>query len=720
MNILPYSVNRREDWDQFILSSKNGTFLFQRSFMDYHADRFFDCSVMVYDGDSSSNTLNGDASNDAELLAVFPANWSESERCVYSHQGLTYGGLIFREDTTQVEVIRILRNVLRYYQSMLNAEKVVYKAIPYIYSTYPSGEDLYALFRCGAKLSHRLVGTVVSIRNQMKMRTLRIRQAKKAIDHGFYMDRMIEGDWKTLREYWTLLEEVLMEHHHAQPVHSFEEIRLLMERFPREIRLYLVRSSERIVAGVVAFETKQVAHMQYIASGKEGREFGALDLLFRHLINERYRQMEYVDLGTSNEDGGNVLNEGLVFQKEGFGGRAVCYDTYDILLHSSCLEDAAEKTNREETLRIPFLDLKALNRRFEPELTAAVDRVVHRGWYLLGEEGKAFAAHFAEYCGAKFCVPVGNGLEAITLILNACKILYGWEDGSEVIVPANTYIASILAVSNAGLKPVLCEPDSSTLLIDPARVEGCITERTVCILPVHLYGWACDMDALAVLAERHHLLIVDDAAQAHGAKYHGKRVGSLCLATAFSFYPTKNFGALGDAGAVCTDEEQLADLVAQLANYGTSAKYVNDHKGMNSRMDEIQAAVLDCKLPKLDADNQRRREIAAMYFQGIHNPLLKLPLNPKNPEESVYHIFPVRCPNRDALQEYLKEKGVDTMVHYPIPPHKQKAYKEWNDLNYPLTERIHREILSLPVSPILSDEEVQYIIQALNAFVVEL
>lgn len=720
MTILPYSVNRKEEWDQFVASSKNGTFLFLRGFMDYHADRFFDCSVMVYEGDLASSSISDEDKSDVELLALFPANWSESEHCVYSHQGLTYGGLIFREDATQVEVLHVMQNVFRYYQSMLKADKVVYKAIPYIYCAYPSGEDLYALFRCGAQLSHRLVGTVVSIRNQMKMRTLRVRQAKKAIDHGFYIDRMTEGDWSTLREYWTLLEQVLLEHHGAKPVHSFDEIRLLMERFPREIKLYLVRSSRKIVAGVVAFETKQVAHMQYIASGDEGREFGALDLLFRHLINERYRQMEYVDLGTSNEKGGNVLNEGLVFQKEGFGGRAVCYDTYDIPLHSSQLDALTEEPAASSTRHIPFLDLKIINRRFEPELTAVVDRVVHRGWYLLGEENNNFAEHFADYCGAKFCIPVGNGLEAITLILNAYKIIFGWSDESEVIVPANTYIASILAISHAGLKPVLCEPNSSTYLLDPTLVEACITERTVAILPVHLYGWVCNMDAFRDIAERHNLLLVDDAAQAHGAKYHGKRVGSLCHATAFSFYPTKNLGALGDAGAVCSDDDRLATMVRQLANYGTSRKYVNDYKGMNSRMDEIQAAVLDCKLPHLDAENQRRREIAAMYFDGIHNPLLKLPFRPKDPEESVFHIYPVRCPDRNALQNYLKERGIDTMVHYPIPPHKQQAYKEWNEICLPLTERIHREVLSLPISPVLSDDDVQYIVQVLNAFVLEL
>jgi len=718
MIIIPYSINRKADWDEFVTKSKNATFLFQRGFMDYHADRFFDCSLLIYDYHDSSEDIETYASS--HIIALFPANWNEKERCVYSHQGLTYGGLLLRDETTQKEVMVMLQSILQYYKRMMNAERLVYKPIPYIYSAYPSEEDLYALFRANATVRNRLVSTVICLRNVMPMRTLRQRGARKAIDHGCYIDRMNEGDWDTLREYWTLLEDVLRTHHDATPVHSFEEIQLLMERFPREIRLYLVRVEGRIVAGTVIFETKHVAHVQYIASGDEGREFGALDLLFRHLINERFKQMEYLDLGTSNEDGGHVLNEGLIFQKEGFGGRAVCYDAYEIRMDDVIIDGMNGIPNTESSNKIPFLDLKQINNLFEPTLTNTVSRVVQSGWYLLGEETFKFEQMFSEYCGATHCVLTANGLEALTLILKAWRQRYGWEEGDEVIVPSNTYIATILAVTNAGLTPVLCEPELRTCLIDPNLIESCITPRTRAILPVHLYGFTCDMKRICEIAKQYHLMVMDDAAQAHGAMYKGNRVGHLCDATAFSFYPTKNLGALGDAGAVVTDDEELATLVRQMANYGSVRKYVNEYKGMNSRIDEIQAAALSIKLPLLDTHNQRRREIALQYQQQIVNPLVTLPYMPDDITESVYHIYPVRCPNREALQQYLESCHIHTMVHYPIPPHKQKAYQEWNDLSFPISERIHREIVSLPIAPTLTDEQVQKVIEAVNDFVWEM
>lgn len=719
MTVVPYSINKKEIWNDFVAHSKNGTFLLQRDFMDYHADRFFDCSVLVYDWTRDSDIV-ADEIPTSLLVAVFPANWSESEMCVYSHQGLTYGGLIVREEATQVEVLNIMQNVVQYYRSMLQAKKLVYKPIPYIYSQYPSGEDLYALFRLNARLSHRLVSTVVNMRNQMRVRTLRQRQARKAIDNGLYIDKMTEGDWDTLREYWTLLEDVLREHHNAKPVHSFEEISLLMERFPREIKLYLVRYNEQVVAGTVVFETRQVAHVQYIASGNVGREYGALDLLFRHLINERYKQMEFLDFGTSNEQGGWVLNEGLIFQKEGFGGRAVCYDTYDIDLSDSMESTLSpvEEPDKERIVR--FLDLKVINNQFEPALSGAMSQVVKRGWYVLGEENNRFAESFATYCHVRNCIPVANGLEALTLTLVAYREMLGWNRGDEVIVPANTYIATILSISNAGLTPVLCEPTLQTYLLDPALVEECITERTRAIMPVHLYGWVCDMEPLMEIASRHQLKVIDDVAQAHGAKYHGNVTGNLCHASAFSFYPTKNLGALGDAGAVTTDDDELASYIRMLSNYGSASKYVNDVKGFNSRMDEVQAAALQVKLPFLDEQNERRRQIGRMYHKGIDNPLIIKPVMPADIQETVYHVYPVRCPDRDKLRSYLLEKGIETLIHYPVPPHKQKAYSEWNEQKYPITERIHREVLSIPMSPVLSDEDVKRVIDALNGFDLEL
>ena len=720
MTIIPYSINRKEVWDQFIAQSKNGTFLFQRNFMDYHADRFFDCSLMIYDGISPDDEYKESSLTTKDLVAVFPANWVEKEHCVYSHQGLTYGGLVVMPDVTELEVMRILQNVMLYYMDYMQARKLVYKPIPYIYCPYPCAEDLYALFRAGAQLNRRLVSTVVSIHNQLRMRTLRVRQSKKAIDHGFYIDRMAEGDMESLKEYWALLTDVLMTHHQARPVHSLDEITLLMSRFPREIKIYLVRKDQRIVAGIVIFETKQVAHVQYIAAGEEGREYGALDLLFRHLINERYKHLEFIDLGTSNEQGGHVLNHGLIFQKEGFGGRAVCYDTYNVLLDRDIIMKMTDEKVETPDVKIKYLDLKQINNSFEPELSDEVTRVVRGGWYLLGKENERFSRHFSAYVGTKYCVPVGNGLEALTIILLAYKHLLDWQDGDEVIVPSNTYIATILAVTNAGLTPVLCEPHLSDYLIDSNLIEDCITERTRAILPVHLYGRVCDMDSICQIAKKHNLRVVEDAAQAHGARYHGRAAGALGDAAGFSFYPGKNLGALGDAGCVTTDDEELAAIVRSIANYGSREKYVNEYKGLNSRMDEVQAAVLCVKLKRLDEDNQRRREIAMLYERGIQNPLITKPQPTKDPDENVFHVYPVRCPNRDMLKDYLSQQGIETIIHYPIPPHKQKAYQEWNDLKFPISERIHQEILSLPISPLLTDNEIQRIIDAVNSFTIDL
>ena len=719
MTVVPYSINYREVWDEFIRISKNGTFLLQRGFMDYHADRFLDCSVLILDGSGIVDEDRTALQDVSSIKALLPANWVESERCVYSHQGLTYGGLIVRDDVTQKEMLQMLQQIFLYYENYLRAAKVIYQPIPYIYSAYPSGEDLYALFRAGGQLTRRLVSTVVDQRHPLRIRNLRLRQSRKAVDHGFYIDRMIEGEWETLAEFWRLLEYVLSTYHRSKPVHTLEEMQLLMGRFPKDIRLYLVRSDDRIVAGTVIFESKQVAHVQYIAAGEEGREFGALDLLFRHLINERYKQMEYIDFGTSNEHGGHVLNEGLIFQKEGFGGRAVCYDTYEVRLNRNTLLGMAGGTVGQTGDRIKYLDLKDINHDYHPELIDAMHDVVARGWFLLGEENKAFEREFSSYVGAKHCITVGNGLEALLLILNAYKHLLQWQDGDEVIVPSNTYIATILAVTHAGLKPILVEPSLDTYLIDPNRLKAALTSRTRAVLPVHLYGRVCQMDAINAFAKEHGLKVVDDVAQAHGAVYHNERTGHLCDASAFSFYPGKNLGALGDAGCITTDDEQLAAVVRMMANYGSSVKYINEVKGYNSRMDEIQAAVLRVKLPHLDAENTRRRQIALAYDKGIHNPLIIKPSIPEDIGEHVFHVYAVRCPDRNKLQTYLSEKGVQTMIHYPIPPHKQEAYREWNDDSYPISERIHREELSIPISPLVTDCQVQLIVKYLNDFVLQ-
>lgn len=365
---------------------------------------------------------------------------------------------------------------------------------------------------------------------------------------------------------------------------------------------------------------------------------------------------------------------------------------------------------------IKFLDIKRITESFEPELSQEILRVARSGWYLQGQEVERFERAFANYCGVRHCVGVANGLDALTLILRAYMELGFMSEGDEILVPANTYIATILSVTRNKLKPVLCEPELDSYLIDPARIEALITERTKAIMVVHLYGQAAEMDSITNLAGKYHLKVIEDSAQAHGAMYQGKRTGNLGDASGFSFYPGKNLGAMGDGGAVTTNDEELARTVRVLANYGSSIKYVFRYKGINSRLDEIQAAILNLKLKRLDEDNDERRKVAEMYSKHIMNPLIILPKWSK-PDRHVFHVFPVRCSKRDELQAYLKENGIQTLIHYPIPPHQQEAYKEWNDKSYPITEQIHQEILSLPVSPVMTEEEIFTVIEAVNRFV---
>lgn len=360
---------------------------------------------------------------------------------------------------------------------------------------------------------------------------------------------------------------------------------------------------------------------------------------------------------------------------------------------------------------IKFLDLKKINERFRGEMDAAVKRVLDNGWYLLGQEIEQFEKDFAAYCGVKHCVGVANGLEALKLIIKA----YGFGPGDEIVVPANTYIASILAISDSGCTPVLVEPKWETRLIDEDLIGHAVTPRTKAIMVVHLYGRAMDMTKVWAIAKRHGLKVIEDSAQAHGAMFDGRRTGNLGDASGFSFYPGKNLGCLGDGGAVTTNDAEIAAKVRALRNYGSDVKYHFPYRGTNSRLDEIQAAWLGVKLPHLDADNARRREIAARYCAEISNPLVELPVNP-NDESMVWHVFAVTCSKRDELQKCLAENGIQTVIHYPIPPHKQPCYAEWNGRSYPVTERIHREILSLPISPVLTDGEVGEVIRVVNEF----
>lgn len=358
---------------------------------------------------------------------------------------------------------------------------------------------------------------------------------------------------------------------------------------------------------------------------------------------------------------------------------------------------------------IKFLDLEKVNNRFRNEIVERFKNILDKGWYLQGDENEKFARNFANYCGTKYAVGVANGLDAINLIIRA----FGFGDGDEIIVPSNTYIATILAVSENNCTPVLIEPDINTYNINPDLIEEKITDKTKAIIVVHLYGQAVQMEKVWALAKKYNLKVIEDSAQAHGAFYKTKRVGNLSDASAFSFYPGKNLGCMGDGGAVTTNDEEVYKKIKAIANYGSDRKYNHIYKGVNSRLDELQAAVLDVKLPYLDKDNERRREISKYYRENIKNKKIILPkTNVENAH--VWHIFAVRTENRDELQKHLERNGIQTNIHYPTPPHKQGAYKEWENKSYPISEEIHRTILSLPISPVMTDDEVKKVVEVVN------
>ena len=360
---------------------------------------------------------------------------------------------------------------------------------------------------------------------------------------------------------------------------------------------------------------------------------------------------------------------------------------------------------------IKFLDLYKINERHRKEIDTRIKQVLDSGWYLLGKEDENFEKNFAAYCGTKHCIGCANGLEALTLIIRAM----GFNKGDEIIVPANTYIASILSITENGCTPVLVEPDIKTYNINPDLIEEKITANTKAIMVVHLYGQAVEMQKIWNLAEKYNLKVIEDSAQAHGAIYQGKRTGNLSDASGFSFYPGKNLGCLGDGGCVTTNDAELAQKIRAIRNYGSHIKYHNIYKGINSRLDEIQAAVLDVKLKELDNDNNHRRKIAKYYIDNIKNPEIILP-ETYDKDAHVWHIFAIRTKDRNRLQEYLKDNGIQTLIHYPIPPHKQECYKEWNNLSFPITEKIHNEILSLPISPVMTIEEAATVCNVINKF----
>ena len=366
-------------------------------------------------------------------------------------------------------------------------------------------------------------------------------------------------------------------------------------------------------------------------------------------------------------------------------------------------------------MNIPFLSLKDVTVLHGDEINAAVTRVVNSGWYLQGEENKRFEENYANYIGTQYCIGCANGLDALIWIFRAYIEMGVMQSGDEVIVPANTYIATILSITENGLKPVFVEPKGNTLEIDDDKIEAAITPKTKAVCIVHLYGRCAYTEKIGQICKKHNLKLIEDNAQAHGCRFGEQRTGSIGDAAGHSFYPGKNLGALGDGGAVTTNDKELAEAVRTLANYGSQKKYVFKYTGRNSRLDEIQAAVLDVKLKYLDEDNKHRKEIARYYYENIKNNCITLP--DRLPDaQNVYHLFPMLCTRRDELQEYLKTNGIGTVIHYPIPPHKQECYKEWNGNTYPITERIHDMELSLPIGPVITLEEAKYVTDVLNRF----
>jgi len=370
---------------------------------------------------------------------------------------------------------------------------------------------------------------------------------------------------------------------------------------------------------------------------------------------------------------------------------------------------------------IKFLDIQKINQQYAAEIEERMLKAFRSGWYLLGEEVKQFEKNLSAYIGAKHAIGVANGLDALRLILNAYIHLGVMKPGDEVIVPANTYIASVLAITDNGLVPVFAEPELSTYNLDAAAVENKISERTKAIMIVHLYGLAAFSEELKHIAKKHNLKIIEDNAQAIGAEWNGIKTGNLGDAAGFSFYPGKNLGALGDGGAVTTNDDALAETIRALANYGSKAKYVNIYKGLNSRLDEIQAAILDVKLKYIDKDNQKRKEVAQYYLENIRHPEILLPKLEGGASASgciahVWHLFVIRTRNREKLQQYLADNDIHTLIHYPTPPHKQEAYKEYNNLTFPVTEQIHDEVLSLPISQVMTEDEVRKIANVINAY----
>ncbi len=367
-------------------------------------------------------------------------------------------------------------------------------------------------------------------------------------------------------------------------------------------------------------------------------------------------------------------------------------------------------------MEVPFLSLKDLNSSHNEEIQQRIATILSEGWYLMGKQLSLFESEWAKYCGTDYALGVASGLDALILIFEAYKELEKLSDGDEVIVPANTFIATIIAIKRAGLIPVLVEPDEATFNLDPSRIESHLSPKTKAVVAVHLYGQVSDMEAIQEICQQNNLLLIEDAAQAHGAEVNGKRAGNVGDAAAFSFYPGKNLGAFGDAGGVTTNDAELAEVIASIRNYGSTQKYHHKYVGFNSRMDEIQAAVLSVKLAQLDEETEIRRKQALRYRNEIRNGKIQLPGVNGDESSHVWHLFVIRTENREQLIHYLAQNNIQTLIHYPVAPHKQECFREWNDWSFPITEKIHEEVVSLPLNSSLNDDQISYVIEKLNAY----
>jgi len=495
-----------------------------------------------------------------------------------------------------------------------------------------------------------------------------------------------------------------------------------MEKFANSVRVfeYLTQSKEHICY-ISSSSLDNLQFIKYSEIKAAYPHFGnkEIGLIVKEFIKDILTKFKiaktpsYLDLNYEDIEDSQIISSAQAINAMVITRDTKLAERYpEIAIHPDFFWDYLNKVNTGD---VSFLDLKKITNLIMPDIEKAIDRTLNSGWFILGKEVTEFEKNFANYCGSKHCIGVANGLDALILIIEAYKLLGKLKDGDEVIVPANTYIASILAISKNNLKPVLVEPDLATYLITAEGIKPHLTAQTRAIMPVHLYGRACQMDAIMALAEEHSLLVIEDSAQAHGAYDGNKRTGNLGHASGFSFYPGKNLGALGDGGAITTNDDKLAETLKALRNYGSEIKYKNMFKGVNSRLDEIQAAILSVKLVCLDSDNQKRREIANYYTDNIKNPEIILPLNLKD-SSNVWHLFVIRTEKRADLQKYLAENGVQTVIHYPIPPHQQSAYSELNQLSFPLTEQIHNQVLSLPISPVMEDWEVKRVVEVVNNF----